>query len=203
MSSSNKYIVDAEKYENEAKTELAKNGWFFNRIDKYKAIELMNKAGDFYNLGKNYEKSAELYLNVLTLFLQSPELTLKFDVKSKILPYIEICNKINKKIDPKVIELFTAKFVDKYHNRYFEISEIYHQIAINYEIMKDLDNALKNYEDALTYAELCKRDCLMVQILEKMEQLNIQNNNQAEAQKNKEQYTKICLSNGLLKYNLK
>lgn len=105
-----KHMTEADKYMEDAKNELSKADWWFNRIDKYKAIKLMKSAALFYSIIKEYTKTANAYLQALQLITKSPEL-MNLEILLIITPYFDICNTEKMQIDDNVIEFINNKFM--------------------------------------------------------------------------------------------
>ena len=62
-----KYTNLAVKCQEEVKKELSKADWWFNRIDKNKAIKLLTDASTYFYLAKNYTDSLDTNLQALEL----------------------------------------------------------------------------------------------------------------------------------------
>lgn len=198
------YISDANKYMEEAKAELSKANWFFNRINKSKAIELMVKSGDSYALGKDYESSINSYFECLTLINNSPELLLDYTTCRIVLLYIERCNTNKNPINNIAHILLRDKGIINYLQQtksYNVIIAIYAGIAINYELFNNIDDALYNYQIAIDYADLSKMTALTIKFLKKIAELNVKNNKNIVASKNYRDCGELCLTSDLLRFN--
>jgi hypothetical protein len=202
-----KHILDGDKYVSTARSELSKRDWFYNRIDKNKAIELMNKAGHSYALGKNYIKSSDSYFSGLNVFFNSSKILSDLDHKicEIVVSYIEMCNKSKKNIDSIIFEYLDKKIINflQGNKKYSMIIQIYELIACNYEISSDIESTLKYYTNCLNYATMGKMTTCMIKKLKKIAELNIDVGDLTIASKKYRECSELCLTSILLKTECK
>ena len=197
----NKCIDIGNKYILSAKAELLKANWFFNRIDKSKAIDLMIKAGDSYALGKDFAQSAKSYLDGLKVVFSSSELKINCMISKMLLLYVEMCNKSKQKIENDIFQHSDEKIIVYLQeiNNYDIITQIYEQIAYNYEIFSNIEESLKYYQYAVNFAEVKKMKMQMIKFLKKIAELNIISNKKLIASNNYKECAELCFNNNLLK----
>jgi len=200
-----KHILDGDKYMSLAEAELAKADWFFNRIDKYKAIQMIIQSGDSYALGKDYAKSIKSYLAGITLISNSPKLLLDYNMCNLMLSYMEMCNKNKTTINNIVLKCLDKKMIIYLQEmkNYNIIIKIYEAIAFNYEIQNNTETALKYYEEASNYAEMTKMKSTTIKLINKIAELNIVVNNKIAAFEKYKECAELCLASDLLKIKSK
>jgi len=201
----NNHILDGNKHMLEANAELSKANWFFNRINKSKAIESMVKAGDSYALGKDYGLCINSYLDGLKVINNSPDILINFDICKTALGYISMCNKSKIKVNNEIFDLLNSRIVgylleNKIYNM---IVNFYEEIAINYELLDDIELSLKYYQEAINYAEIRKLNTLIIKFCKKMAELNIKNNKYIVGSKHYRECGELCLKSDLLWANAK
>jgi hypothetical protein len=81
------------------------------------------------------------------------------------------------------------------------IIKIYEEIAINYELFNNIDDALHNYQGAIDYADLSKMNILIIKFSKKIAELNIKINKNIVASKNYRDCGELCLTSELLRFN--
>lgn len=172
------YIIQAEKHLEDAKKELSKANWFFNRIDKYKAVSLINNSADKYLLGKDHILSKNTYLYGLRIIISSADYMLNYDNCKMCLSYLELCNKYDYQIDDDIIELIIKKIMiytvnKKIYNMSINFME---NIAKNYELFNNLDLALQYYTNAYNYGTTYNLPFTEIRFLKKIAEINIKNN---------------------------
>lgn len=157
-SNTNKHITDAGIYLNEAVAELSKANWFFNKINKSKAINSYISAGESYALGGDYIQSAESYLSGLKVIFSSPELLLDYTMCMLMLQYVELCNRSQIPFDNTALIGLETKIIPYLQETksYNLIINIYEVIALNYEIFGNREQTLKYYQQAMNYADASK-----------------------------------------------
>ena len=195
------YITEGDKCVTKAREELSKANWFFNRIDKYKAINLLCKAGNSYSLVKEYNKSTSAYLEGLTVVFNSPEISLDYGVCNMAHCYVEDCNKGNVLIDETVNYSLEKKIIPYLQTtqQFNLIIKIYEQIAVNYERFDNLEKSLRHYQLAKLNAEFKNMKCLTINLLKKMAELNIKSDKNVIASANYRECAELSLTVDLLK----
>ena len=190
-----KHLIDANKYMEDAKTELSKANWWFNRIDKYKAIELMKKAGITFALIPDYLKSANAYFQILQLIINSPELYIDLTIHKIALLYLEMCNKAKIHIDNSIIDLINNKIIPYLQETksYRTVNNLLEEISINCDIFGNTDESIKYYQKILGNSELHNDISTKLKILNKMAELNISSNKNTIASDNYMNCAKIAL----------
>lgn len=69
-----KNIEEGDKFMQEAKVELSKSNWWFNRIDENNAIDLMNQAKNSYYLALEDIKGIDALLQTLNIISKSKDI---------------------------------------------------------------------------------------------------------------------------------
>jgi tetratricopeptide (TPR) repeat protein len=204
-SATNKHIVNAGIYLNEAIKELSKANWFFNRINKSKAINSYIKAGESYALANDYTQSAEAYLSGLTVIFGSQELPLDYTMCMLMIQYVELCNRAKIPVDNGSLVGLEAKIIPYLQEikSYNLIINIYETIALNYEIVGMDEQAIKYYQRAMNYADAKNMKSLLIKFLTKTADINIKNGKNIMASANYRTCAEIVQSSDLLKSNVK
>ena len=199
-----KYTNLAIKCKEEVKKELSKADWWFNRIDKYKAIKLLTETSTYFYLAQNYTDSLDTNLQALELSISLN--LLDTNTYNLIQTYLELSNKISKPINNTILEFVNNKLMPyleelKAHKL---IINILNEIAINYELFGNKEFALNYYNSSLANSKLY--DCSpieKVKILRKIAEINVLlKKNEISSQKYRE-CAEISRNNYLLKFGVK
>jgi len=199
-----KYTNLALKCQEEVKKELSKADWWFNRINKQKAIKLLTDASTYYYFAKNYIDSLDTNLQALELSISLN--LLDANSYNLIQTYLELSNKILKPINNRILEFVNNKLIPyleelKAHKL---IINILNEIAVNYELFGNKELALNYYNRSLENSKLY--DCSpieKVKLLKKIAEINLSlKKNEISSEKYRE-CAEISINNYLLKFGVK
>jgi hypothetical protein len=201
----NDYIDSAEKYLEQAKVELSKSNWWFNRIDKYKAINLMQKAANDFILGHNENKSKDVCTDALKLFILSDELVINEDIYKIINHYLDMCNKQKIIYDYLFYDLINNKVITYLHElkMYKNMLELLQKIAMNHELVENYEELMVYYLKILTYTNLYDSTGIKIRTLRKIAELNIKQNDYGNASENYKECARYASQNYSLKFGVK
>jgi len=127
------HVIDGCKYLAEAEAELNKSNWWWNRIDKYKAIILLNNSATSYLLALGIERAITIYIRILQIITSFPKLKLNFDIMKIIINYLKTCNKHKILANIQLLEKINVDEIKEMLHKYKYIVDYYNDIAYNYE----------------------------------------------------------------------
>jgi hypothetical protein len=203
----NIHIANAVKYMTIANEERSKHNYFFNRIDKQKVIQNMRNSAESYLLAGDNIKTIEIYLELVKYVLlefqslKPSNSDMRYcisDIYHSLISYLTQCNKLKMKIDDSLLELVEKitndfLFIESYAKIFYQI---YHQLAINYELINNLEKAIEIYNQASKYAEYSDLLLEKKKFIHKIAQLSVMSGNNLLAMDKYKECAELSFSKG-------